>query len=545
TQFPITAQGETDVTWTFNDGNGNTSTAIQKVILKDITAPVVPTLTTVTAECSVDTITAPTTTDNCAGTITGVTTTQFPIITQGETDVTWTFNDGNGNSSTAIQKVILKDITAPVAPVLTDITGECSVTPVIPEAIDNCAGIIKGTTTTQFPITALGTTVVEWIFDDKNGNISSVRQNVIINAIALATPEKAVCLSNKSEYTVTLTVTGEAPYTVLGTGAPGTWSGNTWTSDQILSGTAYNISIQDKYACNTITVAGASPNCCVFSVQCPTFSPTSVSCYDELPTAVSLTKSQFEALGNGNGKIINNCGVIEIIASNSPDRGCNSDITRTYTVTEYADENQNGVHDAGENTIINSAVCTQIIKVNDTTAPVFVEALPEAVVNADCSTIPEAATLTATDNCSNAAVDFKETKANVDCSSRYSIVRTWTASDDCGNENVFTQTINVSCLPNIFNGISPNGDGLNDKFVIDGIDCFPNNTVRIYNRYGVQVYEKKGYDNVTNPFEGFSDGRTTVVRGDKLPTGTYFYTLEYDDSGKQVQRSGYLYISNQ
>lgn len=124
------------------------------------------------------------------------------------------------------------------------------------------------------------------------------------------------------------------------------------------------------------------------------------------------------------------------------------------------------------------------------------------------------------------------------------MLRTWTASDSCGNENKFTQTINVSCLANVYNAISPNQDGLNDSFKIDGIDCFPNNTVKIYNRYGVAVYEKKSYDNVTNPFEGFSDGRGTFKKGDKLPTGTYFYTLEYDDNGKQISKSGYLYISN-
>ncbi|MFH6969882.1 hypothetical protein ACHRVL_23020, partial [Flavobacterium sp. FlaQc-28] len=184
TQFPITAQGETDVTWTFNDGNGNTSTAIQKVILKDITAPVVPTLTNITAECSVDTITAPTTTDNCAGTLTGVTTTQFPITTQGETDVTWTFNDGNGNSSTVLQKVILKDITAPTVPTLTNVTAECSVdTIAAPTTTDNCAGMLTGVTTTQFPITAQGETDVTWTFNDGNGNTSTAIQKVILKDI--------------------------------------------------------------------------------------------------------------------------------------------------------------------------------------------------------------------------------------------------------------------------------------------------------------------------------------------------------------------------
>ena len=51
----------------------------------------------------------------------------------------------------------------------------------IPTATDNCTGSITGTTTTTFPITAQGTTVVTWTYDGVNGNISTQIQNVIIN----------------------------------------------------------------------------------------------------------------------------------------------------------------------------------------------------------------------------------------------------------------------------------------------------------------------------------------------------------------------------
>jgi len=86
-------------TETLHDGNGNTSTANQNVIIDDTIAPVTPTLTAVTAECEVTSLTAPTAVDACEGTITGTTTTTFPISTQGTTVVTWTFDDGNGNIS--------------------------------------------------------------------------------------------------------------------------------------------------------------------------------------------------------------------------------------------------------------------------------------------------------------------------------------------------------------------------------------------------------------------------------------------------------------
>jgi len=185
----ITTEGTTVITWMFNDGNGNSTTALQNVnISDDVTAPApnALSLADVTAECSVASLTAPTATDNCAGTITGTTVTTFPITAQGTTVVTWIYNDGNGNSSTQDQNVIIDDVTAPVADVtpLADVTAECSVASLTaPTATDNCAGTITGTTVTTFPITAQGTTVVTWIYNDGNGNSSTQDQNVIIDDI--------------------------------------------------------------------------------------------------------------------------------------------------------------------------------------------------------------------------------------------------------------------------------------------------------------------------------------------------------------------------
>jgi len=179
TVFPITTQGTTVVTWTFNDGNGNSSTANQTVIIDDVTAPVAPTLPDVTDVCSV-TLSTPSTTDNCAGTITGTTSTVFPITAQGTTTVIWLFDDGNGNSITSNQTVTIADTTSPLVPALADVTGECSVTLTAPSTTDNCAGVVTGTTSTVFPITAQGTTTVTWLFDDGNGNTATATQAVIL-----------------------------------------------------------------------------------------------------------------------------------------------------------------------------------------------------------------------------------------------------------------------------------------------------------------------------------------------------------------------------
>ena len=94
----------------------------------------------------------------------------------------------------------------------------------------------------------------------------------------------------------------------------------------------------------------------------------------------------------------------------------------------------------------------------------------------------------------------------------------------------------------VYNGISTNGDGNNDGLRIKGIEDYPKNRLKIFNRWGVLVYEKEGYTNA-DPFTGYSNGRTVIESSKKLPQGTYYYILEYENSNNQTQtKSGWLYL---
>jgi gliding motility-associated-like protein len=128
---------------------------------------------------------------------------------------------------------------------------------------------------------------------------------------------------------------------------------------------------------------------------------------------------------------------------------------------------------------------------------------------------------------------------------------------NCPRSIFLTMEINDDCkvLPCgnivVHNAFSPNGDGINDLFAIDSIDettCYPENTVEIYNRWGILVFETANYNNTTNAFDGTSRGRTTVKKSDGLPTGTYFYIITYKSlDGNNVmqnnKKDGYLYLS--
>ena len=109
---------------------------------------------------------------------------------------------------------------------------------------------------------------------------------------------------------------------------------------------------------------------------------------------------------------------------------------------------------------------------------------------------------------------------------------------DLGESSVVEEEVDV------INVITPNGDGVHDTLEINGLENYPNNTVRIYNRWGVMVYQTRAYDTSGNVFDGTSQGRVTVDQDNKLPVGTYFYVIDYQDQGGNTkQLTGYIYIN--
>jgi hypothetical protein len=135
-----------------------------------------------------DYVSAATATDNCS--ISGIT--QFPLagtplVINTPTTVTLTVTDPSGNNTTQRFTVTATDQTAPVVPVLADVTGECSAIAVAPLAIDNFAGSVTGTTTDPLTYTAQGSYVIHWSFDDGNGNVSTTTQNVIVKDVTAPT----------------------------------------------------------------------------------------------------------------------------------------------------------------------------------------------------------------------------------------------------------------------------------------------------------------------------------------------------------------------
>ena len=103
--------------------------------------------------------------------------------------------------------------------------------------------------------------------------------------------------------------------------------------------------------------------------------------------------------------------------------------------------------------------------------------------------------------------------------------------------NPFNSCSPVACAVVIPEAFTPDGDGINDVFVIEGIELYPNNTISIFNRWGVLVYQESNYQNNWNG----TTQSTFTLGGQDLPTATYFYVFDSMDENVGVLK-GYIYL---
>lgn len=115
---------------------------------------------------------------------------------------------------------------------------------------------------------------------------------------------------------------------------------------------------------------------------------------------------------------------------------------------------------------------------------------------------------------------------------------TVTVADSTGLSITKVVTIAASteiCPITIHHAFSPNSDGLNDTYIIEGLENYGDNHVYFFNRWGQLVWNKAKYDNVKVVWEGKANDGTV------LPAGTYFYVIEI--KGKKPNRKGWVELT--
>ncbi len=195
----------------------------------------------------------------------------------------------------------------------------------------------------------------------------------------------------------------------------------------------------------------------------------------------------------------------------------------------------------------NSLYHSQTINVEDTTAPIFNEPLPQDIVVLSTN-IPIATILTATDNCNEVTVLFSESIIDNTCN--YTINRTWTATDYCGNTTTHTQIIQVA----VFESSNTNKESipqntlesskkpidivppitLSSENTISHISLHPNPTKGIIKISGIKDFKRIRIA-ITN-FLGqkiMTNKRKNEIDIRLYPNGIYFVSIE-DDNGNKI-----------
>lgn len=97
-----------------------------------------------------------------------------------------------------------------------------------------------------------------------------------------------------------------------------------------------------------------------------------------------------------------------------------------------------------------------------------------------------------------------------------------------------------NCPPTVYNFVSPDNDGFNDTFHIDGLkDIFLNHKISIYNRWGKLVWTG---NNNSNEWDGFANNGL-LIDEKQMPSGTYYYVIELNDPDYTEPLTGYLYLT--
>ena len=406
-------------TFTATDPCLNTTTGTQVITVVDDIAPAITLPADFTVECSDNiTLLPASATDNCGYHTISLIEQTLPGTSIGNYTIAriFTATDDCGNSSLATQIITVVDTTAPDLVVPSDYTVECSSTITYDAAYtsDNCGTVELTLVEETIPGNASGnyTIVRTFTSTDDAGNATSLAQTITVvdtTAPVLSTPADYTAECSDAIALDDATATdncGTVSVSVVDVNTAGSSAGSyliertfTATDDAGNSST----SVQVITVIDTTAPVLSIPS--DYTVEC-----SDVITYDDA-TAVD------------------NCGSSSVSVSEQTIAGNaigNYTIVRTFSA----------IDDAG-----NSSSATQTISVQDTTAPV-ISGTP-ADLTAECSSVPAAADVTASDNCGTASVSLDEVSAPGACDGEYTLTRTWTATDDAGNASTSTQTINV------------------------------------------------------------------------------------------------------
>ncbi len=540
TLFTCSDAGANNVTLSATDAAGNTSTCVAVVTVLDTIAPV--------AICKADTLylnatgTASLTaamindgsSDNCTFTM-SVSQSTYTCTDLGTSMAMLTVTDASGNTSTCTSTITVMDTLAPMmscapATIYLDALGMATLTAsqVDGGSSDNCGIVTMSVSRSTFTCADMGTTTVTLTGIDASGNRSTCTSVVtIMDTLAPV----VLCKST----TIALDATGNATITTLDV--------DNGSSDNCgitlsLSNSTFNCT---QVGVNTVTLTGvdASGNtasCTATVTVVDNLAPTAVC--QNITISLDANGQATIVASDVDGGSFDNCAVSSVDVDKT-DFDC-SNVGRnqvTLTVTDLYG---------------NVSSCVATVTVEDNVAPIVLCPADKnrTVRNTTCTYVVEdfAWESSNTDNCIvNGTTTEQFPAAGTEVSAvNGRVTITIVTTDASMNADSCTFDVIVNCEQelDIPQFISPNGDGKNDFWDLAELGNYPQNVVKIFNRYGTLVFEQRGY---TNEFIGKSNvdnmARKAMGNG-MLPNGTYFYVIDLGTNtvDKKVY-NGYVQIN--
>jgi gliding motility-associated-like protein len=495
-------------TWSLTDDCNNTTTFVQTITVQDTTPPTFSVPEDITIECDVDATNLSLTgdvideDDNCSTNLEAIFSDSIVDGSCPNTSIiarTWSLTDDCNNNTTFVQTITIQDTTPPIISIPSDIIIECtedesSINTGEASGIDSCGVVTISQSDVETSACGNTKTIIRtWTATDECGNTTSADQTITVIDTTPPTIDNSAKENISVECGITPDGTLEA-WLINNAGATANDScGNvSWSND--FDATSYVDCTNGE-----ITVTFTATDECGNSVS----TTATFSIIDETPPTLILPEDvtiecgeDILPINTGEANANDECSTPAITYSDIEVIACGNTktITRTWTA---------------EDSCGNTTSADQIITVQDTTPPTFVETLP-LDISVECNTVPSPEILTANDNCGSATIIFNEDIITGSCLGNYTLERTWIATDSCGNETSHTQIITVedNTAPTIVTPFEENitvaCDGIPERPDLVFQDSCSNNIAVEFSEVSSQ----------TNEFEDYEIIRTWIVTDD-------------------------------